>query len=848
MKSIPTILAVGLLATASSSAVPLTWDFGGTGGGRANDPSTIADFTAAGVVETLTGSLNLDSDVTVAAVYNLGTAPNNVTVNFYPANGSFTGASAPNWRWNGGLFTGTTQNPGSSPATFVPDTAVLNDYLYINENTARDVRIGNLKTAGILEAGKNYKLYIFSTGDGINQASEFTNFQVGTGTPSATVKRTAQTHPNTTTPANIAATRSVTFTFSTNADINLVEETLSFRWTEDTTDAAGGAGALNGFAIVEVPALGNLTSVDLVLTTNTVTEASNSPTTTATGTYEFGSADIQTAPGVVYASTNTSVATINSTGVITIVGPGSTDLSVSLNGKTDVETLNVEAITTVAQTIPNPIVLAGGPNITASATGASTSITGLAMNGRPNVTFTSSNTAVATIDPSTGVITRVGAGSTDISVTYKLVSSTPVSLTIEDPTSLTLTAPTTTLFTNGFPVDISVKASSTSLTDIAVDSFPGLSFSSTDDFIAQVDAITGLVTPYTAGVVTITAFLGPVQNTLDFTVGAEPVKPTALLHRYSFNENGGTTVTDSVGGKNGTIMDTGAVWNAGTLSLPGGNNNPANGTPTAAYVDLPNGLISTLPDNVTFELWATWDDTNANNANNRLFDFGTSSNGDGNSGNGTQWLFLTPRYNGGTNGITSRFTTSGVAGETAKLQAPTAASNGASATQVHYVITYDSAAQLATMIINGTKVGSAHAPSALSTLNDLNNWLGRSQWVFDNRIKATYDELRIYSGIMSESDAQASATAGVDAVFGPPAVLNANALSVANGPGAGQITLSWPDTVPSGTILEYSTTMAIGSWQPALDTPAESGGIRSVTITPPYLGAPKTFFRLKKAP
>ncbi len=67
----------------------------------------------------------------------------------------------------------------------------------------------------------------------------------------------------------------------------------------------------------------------------------------------------------------------------------------------------------------------------------------------------------------------------------------------------------------------------------------------------------------------------------------------ALIHRYSFSEGVGSMVTDSVGGADGAVLGAGATWNAGSLSLPGGS------SATQAYVDLPNGLISSLTDVMT---------------------------------------------------------------------------------------------------------------------------------------------------------------------------------------------------------------------------------------------------------
>jgi hypothetical protein len=67
----------------------------------------------------------------------------------------------------------------------------------------------------------------------------------------------------------------------------------------------------------------------------------------------------------------------------------------------------------------------------------------------------------------------------------------------------------------------------------------------------------------------------------------------ALAHRYSFNQTG-STIVDSVGTRNGTLV--GATASMGKVVF--------NGTATS-YLDLPNGTISGLR-NASFEIWLVW--------------------------------------------------------------------------------------------------------------------------------------------------------------------------------------------------------------------------------------------------
>ena len=81
-----------------------------------------------------------------------------------------------------------------------------------------------------------------------------------------------------------------------------------------------------------------------------------------------------------------------------------------------------------------------------------------------------------------------------------------------------------------------------------------------------------------------------------------------LVHRWSFNNAAGaapagTSVVDSVANAQGFVRGGGATFSGTALTLPGATN--GNQTPAAisAYVDLPNGIISSKT-NLTVEVWA----------------------------------------------------------------------------------------------------------------------------------------------------------------------------------------------------------------------------------------------------
>jgi hypothetical protein len=71
--------------------------------------------------------------------------------------------------------------------------------------------------------------------------------------------------------------------------------------------------------------------------------------------------------------------------------------------------------------------------------------------------------------------------------------------------------------------------------------------------------------------------------------------------------------------------------------------------------------------------------------------------------------------------------------------------------------------------LNGASQGTPAAirpTTALSRLDDQNNWLGRSQWAFDNELAGTYHEFRVYSRALTAAQIAASFAAGPDVL--PP--------------------------------------------------------------------------------
>jgi hypothetical protein len=222
----------------------------------------------------------------------------------------------------------------------------------------------------------------------------------------------------------------------------------------------------------------------------------------------------------------------------------------------------------------------------------------------------------------------------------------------------------------------------------------------------------------------------------------------ALIHRYSFQGSGGTVI-DSVGGANGTVVN-------GSLA---GNGEVVFGDGLDQYVDLPNGIIKPLA-NATLETWVRW---GGGGAWQRLFDFGSSDVGEGAQGFAVTSLYLTPLpANGPTTMLVgfkranqdSQFETRVVSGAPLAVGITT-----------HLAIVIDGTRGMMSLYRNGALDGSVALQSSLSALNDVNNWLGRSQYASDPAFQGAFDEFRIYRAALTQAQVQASFAAGPNPSF-----------------------------------------------------------------------------------
>jgi len=222
----------------------------------------------------------------------------------------------------------------------------------------------------------------------------------------------------------------------------------------------------------------------------------------------------------------------------------------------------------------------------------------------------------------------------------------------------------------------------------------------------------------------------------------------SLIHRYSFDaSDDGIEVIDSVRGMNGSLV--GAVYGqdeaAGTVLLAGKDSNQ--------YVDLPNHLLDGAKD-ATFEAWVTWA---GGDAWQRIFDFGEDETGVDGSRNGQprSYVFLAclprPRF---------AFRPPPVASAESFITGASAFPTGSS---THVAVVIDETSQLMSLFVNGLQTTSARFAGTLADVYDVNNWLGRSEYLLDPGFEGSFSEFRIYDRALSAEELARSFAAGPDA-------------------------------------------------------------------------------------
>lgn len=265
----------------------------------------------------------------------------------------------------------------------------------------------------------------------------------------------------------------------------------------------------------------------------------------------------------------------------------------------------------------------------------------------------------------------------------------------------------------------------------------------------------------------------------------------ALLNRWSFTSPAGGAASglvfaDSVSGVQMMVRGNGATLDGTSLTLPGTSNSGTAEAFISAYLNLPNGVVSSKT-NLTVEIWAA---PLSARFFQPLFDFGRMNHAGDGAGATGEWT--------GTTGATppTSQTSDGVAlllNRDANLNTQRQGSrinNGAplyldsnlpttAGNMYHYLFTFEDtpAGGNVAWYRNGNLVASGSVNFHLADIEDVNNWIGRSQWDILANAHVRIDEVRLYDHAFAAPEVAASFAAGADATFEPP-VLQPDAVTM----------------------------------------------------------------------
>jgi hypothetical protein len=255
-------------------------------------------------------------------------------------------------------------------------------------------------------------------------------------------------------------------------------------------------------------------------------------------------------------------------------------------------------------------------------------------------------------------------------------------------------------------------------------------------------------------------------------------------HRYSFNETAagdatGLAFNDSVGTAHGVIQGLSgsapvASFTGSKLVLPGGP------VATGAYADLPNGLLSANSTNnsgtgeFTIEVWFKVSNSRAWA---HVFDFGSagvlgSSGVELTSPGGNSGLTMLDdfMYGAQVGNDVNRHRLEWANRDIDPVGSTTNVTQNTEITQLgvfntdrHVVVTWKESTGQILAYENGVSVATLTVSNAMSAINDINNWLGRSQYG-DNTMEGEIDEVRLYNRVLSAGEARGNFQAGPNVV------------------------------------------------------------------------------------
>ncbi len=248
-----------------------------------------------------------------------------------------------------------------------------------------------------------------------------------------------------------------------------------------------------------------------------------------------------------------------------------------------------------------------------------------------------------------------------------------------------------------------------------------------------------------------------------------PVEP---LHRWKLDGTGGaavpagTLLTDSIGGMSAVLRGTGARFtpDGKGLDLPGGN--PL----VAAYIDLPNGVVSgasrgTKNRAVTLEGWLTLQTLSFFPSD--LFAAGLSAVGEVEDSGVETLGFVETLSLQASDWAPNNQRQSLTRFDSKRMTDRQIASVGTGwplGERVHFAMVYDPATSRWSYYRNGQALASILDPLGPGELNDVNVWLGRCMEDYLLNVDAVFHEFRIYDQALTPAQLRGNLLAGPDQV------------------------------------------------------------------------------------
>ena len=392
------------------------------------------------------------------------------------------------------------------------------------------------------------------------------------GLPAADLLSIAVTPATGSIPINGTQQFLATATFADGSSRNV---TSGASWTSGTSSVAtinGASGLATGIAagtsVITASFGGKSGTASLTVTPATLVSMTLTPAApsiaagarqqfTAMGTFSDGTTRDITAIAT-FTSATTTVATIAAGGLATGVRAGTSVITAASGTRSATALLTVTPATLVSLSIAptNPTMAVGTTrqlSVNATYSDAST------VDVTANTAFTSVAPTIATVGPTTGLVTAVSVGSSLITGTFGGQSvSTTATVTAASLTSISVTPATATVAIAGTQKYVATGTFSNGTT---ADISNTVAWTSTNTTVATV-LPTGVATGQTAGTASIRATSGALSGAATIVVTAVPPPPpsttVALGAATSFAVLAGNSITNNSGGLTFVTGDVGS--------------------------------------------------------------------------------------------------------------------------------------------------------------------------------------------------------------------------------------------------------------------------------------------------